>query len=304
MAFPVADICLIGVGGVGGLLVKEFASAGLKVVGFERGPALKPEDYSPRDSVRFVTRSNQLDWVRHDPTTFRSRRGERAQLRYGTSPLNVLGGALLHWTGQASRFMPGDFKIRSNEIDTGIAQSAGADLSGYDVIDWPLGYDDLEVYYERFEWELGVSGQAGSNPFAGPRGRGYPLPPLRHSARMELFTEACRKFGYHPYDTPSGILSQSYRPPAPFDTRIPERPACVYCGHCNYYGCHVQARAATLYTTIPVALQTGNFDLKTLCRVLHNNRRDWSRHWSGLFRSRWSCERAAGASRDPGRIRL
>ena len=43
------------------------------------------------------------------------------------------------------------------------------------------------LYYERFEWELGVSGQAGANPFAGPRQRGFPLPPLRHSARMKLF---------------------------------------------------------------------------------------------------------------------
>ena len=167
--------------------------------------------------------------------------------------------------------MPGDFRLFTNEIESGNAERAGADLTGYDIVDWPLSYDDLEPYYERFEWEFGISGEAGANPFAGPRKRGFPLAPLRHSARMELFAEACRKLGYHPYETAVGILSRPYRPTEPFDSRIPERPACVYCGHCNFYGCHVHAKAATLYTTIPVALETGNFDLRTRSTVLRIN---------------------------------
>jgi gluconate 2-dehydrogenase alpha chain len=262
-----ADVCLVGVGAVGGILAKELASAGLKVVGFERGPAPRHADYAPRDSIRFIARTDRLDWVRHEPTTTRSRAGAEAQIRYRTSPLNVLGGALLHWTGQASRYMPGDFKVYTNEIVNGGAERAGADLAGYDVVDWPIGYDDLEPYYEKFEWEFGVSGRAGANPFAGPRKRGYPLPPLRRSARMQLFAEACGKLGYHAYDSPAGILSEAYKPAAPYDTRIPERPACVYCGHCNFYGCHVHAKAATLYTAIPVAVSTGNFDLRTNSKV-------------------------------------
>jgi gluconate 2-dehydrogenase alpha chain len=271
MAPSVADICIVGVGGLGGIIAKELCSAGLKVVGLERGPAPKKKDYAPRDSIRYLVRTDQLDWVRHEPTTTRNKAGETARLQYRTSPLNVLGGALLHWTGQVSRYMPGDFKLHTNEILSGNAERAGADLSGYDIIDWPVSYDDLELYYERFEWEFGVSGEAGKNPFAGPRKRGYPLPPLRYSARMKLFKEACEKLGYHPYDTPAGILSQPYRPPAPFDERIPERPACVYCGHCNFYGCHVHAKAATLYTAIPVALGTGNFDLRTNSKVFRIN---------------------------------
>ena len=30
------------------------------------------------------------------------------------------------------------------------------------LVDWPIGYDDLEPYYDRVEWELGISGR-GSN---------------------------------------------------------------------------------------------------------------------------------------------
>jgi gluconate 2-dehydrogenase alpha chain len=265
----VADVCIVGVGGLGGIIAKELASAGLKVAGFERGPAPRREDYAPRDSIRFLIRPETLDWVRHEPTTTRRKSGHKPQLQYRTSPLNVLGGALLHWTGQSSRYMPGDFKLHTNEVASGNAERAQADLTGYDIIDWPLSYDNLEPYYEKFEWEFGVSGEAGANPFAGPRKRGFPLPPLRHSARMRLFADACRQLGYHPYDTAAGIASAPYQPAAPFDSRIAERPACVYCGHCNFYGCHVHAKAASLYITIPVALETGNFDLKTNSKVFH-----------------------------------
>jgi gluconate 2-dehydrogenase alpha chain len=274
MPAPIADVCIVGVGGLGGIMAKELASAGLKVVGFERGPAPRKEDYAPRDSIRFLIRPQTLEWVRHEPTTTRRKSGDKTQLQYRTSPLNVLGGALLHWTGQSSRYMPGDFKLYTNEVASGNAERAKADLTGYDIIDWPLSYDDLEPHYEKFEWEFGISGQAGVNPFAGPRKRGFPLPPLRHSARMRLFAEACVKLGYHPYDTSAGIASAPYKPAAPFDTRIAERPACVYCGHCNFYGCHVHAKAASLYITIPVALETGHFELKTNCKVFRIDSND------------------------------
>jgi gluconate 2-dehydrogenase alpha chain len=161
--------------------------------------------------------------------------------------------------------------VFSQEIATGVAERAKADLTGYDIVDWPVSYDDLEPYYERFEWEFGISGR-GDNPFAGKRRRDYPLPPLRKTGKHELFEAACRKLGYHPYQSGAGILSRAYRPPAPYDTRIEERPACVYCGHCNNYGCHVNAKAAALYTVIPVALKTGNVDLRTHSKVFRLNK--------------------------------
>lgn len=261
------DVCIVGMGAVGSILAKELTAAGLEVVGLERGPVPLPEDYGRRDSIRFTVRHKELEWVRNDPIVFRRSVAAPSQLRYTTTPLNALGGATLHWTGQASRFLPGDFKVYSNELEGGVAARAGADLTGYDIRDWPIDYADLEPYYERFEWEFGVSGIAGANPFAGPRNRPYPLPPLRRSAKMELFAAACRRLGYHPYDSPSGILSQSYRPESPFDHRIPERPGCVYCGHCHMYGCHVQAKGSALYTTLPAAQASGLLDLRPGCQV-------------------------------------
>ncbi len=251
MGGDLADICLVGVGHVGGILAKELGTAGLKVAAFEGGPTPTVKDYGARDAIRSIVRDKS--WT------------------------SALGGATLHWTGQSARYQPGDFKIFTNEIATGLAERAGADLTGYDVVDWPLTYDDLEPYYTRYEWEFGISGLSGDNPFAGPRSREFPLPPLRTTAKEELFGPAARKLGYHPYKSAAGVLSESYRPPAPFDTRIPERQACVYCGHCNGYGCHVNAKASALYTVIPVALGTGNVDLHTNCRVIRINTDDSGR---------------------------
>jgi gluconate 2-dehydrogenase alpha chain len=59
---------------------------------------------------------------------------------------------------------------------------------GTTVEDWPFGLEELEPYYEKVEFEIGVSGQAGNvkgvidqrgNKFEGARARPYPMPPLR-----------------------------------------------------------------------------------------------------------------------------
>lgn len=265
MADRIADVCLVGVGMVGGILAKELGTAGLNVVAFERGATLTREDYAVRDSIKFIARSKMLDWVRHAPTTFRKSPDQRATLRFPT--ISAVGGRMLTWTGQSARFSAGNFKVFSNEIAGGVAERAGADMAGYDIHDWPIDYDDLEPYYEKFEWEFGVSGGGTPNPFASPRKNGLPLPPLRRNAKMELFESACNKLGYHPYQSAAGILSQAYRPEAPHDSRIEERPGCVYCGHCNNYGCHMGAKVGSLNTVIPVALKTGNVDLRTNTKV-------------------------------------
>ena len=108
------------------------------------------------------------------------------------------------WTGSGTRFLPDDFKVYTNDVLGGTAKRAGAELKGYNIADWPITYADLEPYYERFEWEMGVSGKSGANPFEGPRRKGYPLPPLRPSTRTKLFGEATARLGYHAYETPPG----------------------------------------------------------------------------------------------------
>ena len=61
------------------------------------------------------------------------------------------------------------------------------------LADWPIGYDDLAPYYDRVEWEIGVSG-ASSGPLTDrfARSRGYPMPPLRDDPIRVAFGAAAR----------------------------------------------------------------------------------------------------------------
>ncbi len=60
------DVCIVGMGAVGGIMAKELASAGLKVVGLERGPLLEFENYAHKDSIRAIARRQLEERVKHD----------------------------------------------------------------------------------------------------------------------------------------------------------------------------------------------------------------------------------------------
>jgi gluconate 2-dehydrogenase alpha chain len=69
------------------------------------------------------------------------------------------------------------------------------------IQDWPVTYEELEPYYDKFEYTAGISGKAGNlrgtiqpggNPFEGSRARDYPNPPLERSYADALFGEGCR----------------------------------------------------------------------------------------------------------------
>ena len=75
-----------------------------------------------------------------------------------------------------------------------------------------MTYEELEPYYDKFEYLLGVSGKAGNikgqiqpggNPFEGPRSREYPNPPLTRSYGESLFDKATQELGYHPFPMPA-----------------------------------------------------------------------------------------------------
>ena len=106
--------------------------------------------------------------------------------RAATHPMmNAVGGTTLHYWAQSWRLNPWDFKVVS---ETTRRYGASRIPKGSTVEDWPFGLDELEPYYDKVEYEIGVSGQAGNirgridprgNIFEGPRAREYPMPPLR-----------------------------------------------------------------------------------------------------------------------------
>ncbi|MBI4419438.1 MAG: GMC family oxidoreductase, partial [Gemmatimonadetes bacterium] len=126
---------------------------------------------------------------------------------------------------------------------------------GAALADWPITYDDLEPYYTRAEWELGVSGEPG--PFDPPRSRPYPMPPVPVKSSGVLFEKGARALGLHPQPAPLAILSRPWN----------GRPPCQHCGFCLGFGCEFQAKSSTLFTVIPVAEATGRCHVRANCYV-------------------------------------
>ena len=259
MAIETTDVVIVGVGAAGGILAAELGKAGMKVIGLERGPRLTTEDFTPHDELRFFQRQDLRPDVKRQPVTWRPNANTRANplptLGYG----NQAGGGTVHYGAVSWRFHEDDFRARSHTVERYGASAIPQDSS---LADWPLSYADLEPYYDRAEYELGVSGKAGNlqgnkidggNVFEAPRGREYPLPPLRDDQSGVIFHGAAGKLGYHPFPTPRAILSQDYN----------GRPGCTYCGFCQAFGCHVGAKSSILVTKLPEADATGNFKLVT-----------------------------------------
>jgi gluconate 2-dehydrogenase alpha chain len=259
MAIEKTDVVIVGVGAAGGILAAELGKAGMKVIGLERGPRLKTSDFEPHDELRYFQRQDLRPDPKRMPVTWRPNAKATAHPIPSQNNGNQAGGGTVHYGAVSWRFHEDDFRVRSQTI---ARYGADAIPEGSSIIDWPLSYADLEPYYERAEYELGVSGKAGNlqgkkvdggNVFEAPRQREYPLPPLLNDQVGANFEPAARKLGLHPFATPHAILSQPYK----------DRPGCTYCGFCQAFGCHVGAKSSILVTKLPEADATGNFKLIT-----------------------------------------
>src|ERR1700722_13548816 len=259
MATERTDVVIVGMGAAGAVLAAELGKAGMRVIGLERGPRLTTADFKPRDELRFFQRQDLRPNPKRQPVTWRPNARVRANPLRSLSYGNQAGGGPVHYGAVSWRFPEDDFRARPHPSERYGGAATPEDSS---LTDWPLSYQDLEPFYDRAEYEIGVSGKAGNllgqkitggNVFEAPRRREYPLPPLATEQSGALFDEAARKLGYHPFSPPHAIISQDYR----------GRQACTYCGFCQAFGCHVGAKSSTLVTKVPEADASGNFKLVT-----------------------------------------
>jgi gluconate 2-dehydrogenase alpha chain len=259
MATEKADVVIVGVGAAGGILAAELSKAGMKVVGLERGPRLKTADFEPHDELRYFQRQDLRPNPKTMPVTWRPNGNAKARPIPSQNNGNQAGGGTVHYGAVSWRMHEDDFRVRTKTTERYGATAIPADSS---LVDWPVSYAELEPFYDRTEYDLGVSGMAGNlkgqkiaggNVFEAPRQRDYPLPPLLKDQSAMLFEDAAKSLGYHPFSTPHAILSQPYK----------DRPGCTYCGFCQAFGCHVGAKSSILVTKLPEADATGNFKLIT-----------------------------------------
>jgi choline dehydrogenase-like flavoprotein len=262
LKLPSVDAVVIGAGAAGGIVAEQLSLAGRSVVVLERGRSQKFTEtgHDELRSQRTTVLGNAFgpDDARHVRLVAGPNNSWNRVLPSEGAYNNVaacVGGGTLSYGAMAWRYMERDFRLRST-----YGAPAGSTLE-----DWPLSYADLEPFYTKAEWEIGVSGDAGANSLEPPRSKPYPMPALPLNSEAAMLQAAARRLGWHPFPIPMAINSQTYQ----------GRPGCIGCPHCVGFACEVNAKNSTAVTAIPRALATKHCRLVTdavASRIVTNQR--------------------------------
>ena len=246
------DFIVIGSGAAGGIMAKELSAAGFSVVVLEQGSAGcygHEHDYN-KDELLSMYPPNPDDYLmsnpKTQPNTFRRNLNEKAVK--GTHSYGcVLGGGTVTYGASSWRHLPYEFNEATHE----------GSVAGSGLADWPISYDEIEPYYTKAEWELGISGLRVDTPFMAPMTKPYPVKPLPLKASGAIFKAVSQKMNLTMVPNVAAIITEPYQ----------GRSGCIACGMCQGYGCQVKARSSTAVTMIPIAEKTGKCEIRTRAYV-------------------------------------
>lgn len=234
---PEYDVCVVGSGAAGGIMAKELAEGGAKVILLEGGKRVQPSELLTHKwpyelPFRGFRQEKQNIYYQGDVRS--SVRYEESSDNIAVDRIRVVGGRTVHWNAVTLRYAARDFRERSL---TGIEE------------DWPISYDELAPYYERVEELIGVTGQDDALEIL-PGGHHY-LPPLPWRCSEHVLNRSLKRMGIPMIPVRKAVLTK------PYDNR----PGCHYCGHCMD-GCDVAAVYNSATAMLPKAQATGNFTLR------------------------------------------
>jgi choline dehydrogenase-like flavoprotein len=245
---------VIGAGAGGGVVAKELSTGGLSVVLLERGRWQSFHDHT--DDELFSQRTTVLGNAfgpddQHYRRVVQRDDGSTQIVLPSEGGYNnnaaCVGSGTIAYGAMAWRFMPQDFRMRTTY----------GHLDGSTLDDWPISYDDLEPCYEKAEWEIGVAGDDSQNPFAAPRKKPRPMPPFPYNKEARILEATAKRLGWHPFPIPMLRNSIPYG----------GRPKCIHMRSCVGFACPVNAKAGTQNTVIPLAMASGNCEIRTESKV-------------------------------------
>lgn len=242
------DVIIVGAGAGGSVAAAILAEAGRRVLVVERGSWLRysevGNDHLRNHRLSKYGHNTGPDTIGYPRTMVFENGGERITVPYEGDYHNnamTVGGGTRVFGAQAWRFHADDFRMATRY---GVPE--GSSLS-----DWPISYDELEPYYERAEWEVGVSGDGEAHPSYGKRRRPYPMPALSRTMEAELLSRGAAKLGWEVGPVPLLINS----------VERDGRPACGRCGQCVGFACPTNSKNGGHNTMLVRALATGSCDL-------------------------------------------
>ena len=248
------DVCVIGSGAGGGPVAHRLAEAGYSVVVLEKGPWLK-EAHFTKDELACCRRHVYTPELRDEQHVIEKADEAGGWQAQATAESgwsfwngNCVGGSSNFMSGYFHRLRPVDFRLRS----------AFDPIEGANVVDWPIGYGDLEPYYAKVERLVGVSGRVEPGAAGEPRSTAdFPYPPtVEHPISAEI-DRAASRLGWHALRVPRAILSQ----PAM------GRRACEYSGFCGSFGCSSGAKGGARAALLDHAVAGGRCEVRPHAKV-------------------------------------
>jgi len=236
MANEKVDVVIVGAGASGSVYASVLAKAGKKVVLLDNGPDWQLQDLISSDIWGRRIKPAGAPVLLEGKNPF----GYTAQAGWG------VGGAALHYFANFPRYLPTDYKIKS-EHDR--------------AHDWPISYEDVAPFYDKVAAEIGVSGDAKQEEKWRPAGPAYPMPPMKTFPNGEVWIEGAKANGVQLVPAAVGMTSQDWK----------GRPACLYDGWCHV-GCPTGALANPVVTYLQQARKAKAEvrPFSTVTRVLTN----------------------------------
>lgn len=223
-------VVIIGSGAGGGTLANELCQKGFKVVLLEAGKRQSPATFRNDEWFAF----NQLAWL-DKRTTSGNWQIAKDFPNLPAWTCKTVGGTTVHWAGASLRFQEHEFK----------AKATYSAITGANLLDWPLTLAELEPYYAKAEYKMGVT-------------RTNDIPGLPGNNNFKVMYNGATRAGYKTVHT--GRMAINSRP-------RDDRSSCWQLGFC-FQGCKSGAKWSTLYTEIPKAEATGKLDLRPETRAL------------------------------------
>ena len=223
-------VVIVGSGAGGGTLGTELALKGIKTVIIEAGGRHEFADFVNDEWASFA----QLAWT-DMRTTSGSWRVARDFANLPAWIVKAVGGSTTHWAGASLRFQEHEFRARS----------VYGDIKGATLLDWPITLKELEPYYEKAEFRMGVTR---TNGIAG----------LPGNNNYKVLEKGAKAIGFHHVSTGRMAINSAERD---------GRSACQQAGFC-FQGCKFGAKWSTLYAEIPKGEATGNLEVRPNAHVL------------------------------------